>query len=79
MKVGDLVTLSEYGRKLKRTGWVIRGDIGIIKKIRTPHLLTGFTVHWIKSNWPPSNGGWAYSHEREFSRKDLRFVRGAKR
>ena len=37
MKVGDLVTLSAYGKKVKRTGWIKDGDIGIIQELRTHH------------------------------------------
>ena len=33
MQIGDLVTLSAYGKKIKRTGWIKADDIGVIKKV----------------------------------------------
>ena len=46
MKVGDLVTLSAYGKKIKRTGWVRDGDIGIIK---SKHPYDSYRILWCKS------------------------------
>ena len=34
MKVGDLVTLSAYGKKVKRAGWVRDGDAGPGVRVR---------------------------------------------
>ena len=69
MKVGDLVTLSAYGKKVQRTGWVKTGDIGIIKKIRTTHW-SSYEIMWNKSVFPHH-----WCHERFLDRRDLKFVK----
>ena len=50
MKVGDLVTLSAYGKKVKRTGWVKEGDIGIIVKDELSAGWTNYKIMWNQSH-----------------------------
>jgi len=69
VKVGDLVTLSAYGKNLKRTGWVQYGDIGIISKVSNSTWMS-YEVMWNRSRW-----NYFYCHERSFDRKDLKFVK----
>jgi len=70
MKVGDLVRLSAYGKKLKRTGWISHDDVGIITRINT---WDEHQVRWVKSDWNLVRSRWVY--ERFVSRKDLKFVK----
>ena len=49
MKVGDLVTLSAYGKKVKRTGWVKEGDIGIVVKDELRVGWTNYKIMWNQS------------------------------
>ena len=73
MKVGDLVSLSAYGRKRKRAGWIHPGDIGlVVKVVEHNHFGTEYEVHWMKSKMSRS---WSWSHERMSTRKDLRYVK----
>ena len=69
MKPGDLVTLSAYGKKVQRTSWVLPGDIGIVKKIRTTYW-NSYEIMWNKSVYTHH-----YYHERHLDRRDLKFVR----
>jgi len=69
MKVGDLVTLSAYGKKVKRTGWIQCDDIGIVKKIRTTYW-SMYEVMWNKSTY---KSHWSY--ERFLDRRDLKYVK----
>jgi len=71
MKVGDLVTLSAYGEKVRRTGWVTYGDIGIVKKVRNSIWLS-YEVMWNRSRYPGYN---IHGHELALDRKDLKFVK----
>lgn len=80
MKVGDLVTLSAYGNKIKRAGWVQLGDIGIVKKVRTRAYWSGYEIMWNRSSFHgyhghPSHRGHSYHHEPFLDRKDLKFVK----
>ena len=83
MKVGDLVTLSTYGNRVKRTGWVDREDIGIVKEIKLSGNWTGYAIHWMKSNYTSArrgvtNGntrGCSWEWENWFGRKDLKFAK----
>ena len=50
MKVGDLVTLSSYGRSVSRTGWIKKDDIGIVTKIHKVFRNTYYEVSWVKSH-----------------------------
>ena len=69
MKVGDLVTLSAYGKNVKRTGWVQPGDVGVIKKVRNSIWLT-YEIMWNRSRWE-----YSYHHQHCFDRRDLKFVK----
>ncbi len=78
MKVGDLVTLSAYGKRVKRTGWIKTGDVGIIKGT------TGFgfyRVMWCNSvygtaakrDYKTSGSCWDWT--RNLDRRDLKFAK----
>ena len=69
MKIGDLVTLSAYGRKVKRTGWIKDGDIGIIKAL-THRPWDEYEVLWTKSQYK-----YRYQHQRTLDRRDLKYVK----
>jgi len=69
MKVGDLVTLSQYGKNVQRTGWVQPGDVGIVKKVRSSIWLT-YEIMWNRSRWQER-----YYYQRNFDRRDLKFVK----
>ena len=69
MKVGDLVTLSAYGKKVQRTGWIHAGDIGIIKNIRMTYW-SMYEVMWNKSIYKST-----WQHERFLDRRDLKYVK----
>ena len=69
MKVGDLVALSQYGKNVKRTGWIQHGDIGVVKYVRTSIFVT-YEVMWNKSRWKHK-----YGYQRRLDRKDLKFVK----
>jgi hypothetical protein len=83
VKVGDLVTLSAYGKKVKRTGWVKEDDIGIIIKHDTKCGWADYKIMWNQSIWTT----WGYSSKRgyntrgsfyewqtSFDRRDLKHV-----
>ena len=78
MKVGDLVTLSSYGKKIKRTGWVKENDVGIIKKVGPWDT---YRILWCKSIYRhtqardyPTRGSYYY-WELSFNRNDLKFAK----
>ena len=81
LKIGDLVTISSYGRKRKRTQWVDPGDVGIVvKKIRFGNPAYGFVeyrVKWALSDYKSRKkrirSYWEAS--RDFPRSDLRFAK----
>ena len=73
MKPGDLVTLSAYGSKLRRTMWVDREDVGLIRRVRSSGYWECYLIEWCKSDYNSSPHRW-YS-ERTFERKDLKFVK----
>ena len=78
MKVGDLVTLSSYGRSVSRTGWIKKDDIGIVTKIHKVFRDTYYEVSWVKSHfgWTGQYGGFLnWGHARNLSRRDLKKVR----
>tara|TARA_B100000519_G_scaffold153099_1_gene134170 strand:+ start:339 stop:587 length:249 start_codon:yes stop_codon:yes gene_type:complete len=78
MKVGDLVTLSSYGRSVSRTGWIKKDDIGIVTKIHKVFRNTYYEVSWVKSHfgWNGQYGGFLnWGHVRNLSRRDLKKVR----
>ena len=84
MKPGDLVTLSSYGKKVKRTGWIKDGDIGIVKAVRGVSPWGTFRVFWCNStikhgakrDYTPRGSSWDWSFT--FDRKDLKFVKRSK-
>lgn len=69
MKVGDLVTLSQYGKNVQRTRWVQPGDVGIIKKVRSSIWLT-YEIMWNRSRWK-----YRHDYQHCFDRRDLKFVK----
>jgi hypothetical protein len=85
VKAGDLVTLSSYGKRVKRTGWVKEGDVGIIKKVRGVMCGETYIILWAQSirrpavshSYPTRGGIWDWSHL--FDRRDLKFVNKAKK
>ena len=81
MRPGDLVTLSAYGKKIKRTGWVRDGDVGIIKECRGAYDFGSYKIHWcgssmkygIKRDYITRGSHWDWSPI--FDRRDLKFVK----
>lgn len=69
MQVGDLVTLSAYGKKVHRTGWIKEGDIGVITKIKQTYW-SSFYVLWNKSKYDRH-----WRHESYLDRRDLKYVK----
>tara|TARA_B100000287_G_C20355513_1_gene671621 strand:- start:126 stop:335 length:210 start_codon:yes stop_codon:yes gene_type:complete len=69
MKVGDLVTLSAYGKKVLRTGWIQNDDVGIIVRIKQTYW-SSFDVMWTKSRFDRH-----WRHERYLDRRDLKYVK----
>ena len=83
MKVGDLVTLSAYGKKVKRTGWVKEGDIGIIIKHANKCGWADYKIMWNQSIWTSwgnsskrdyNTRGSFYDWQTFFDRRDLKHV-----
>ena len=72
MKVGDLVTLSAYGKKRQRAAWIQRDDVGLITRIKqyVQNYPDEYTVRWIKSEYRNT-----WSQERTNHRNDLRYVK----
>ena len=78
MQVGDLVTLSSYGKRLKRTGWIKDGDVGIIKTVGP---WSSYRVLWCKSTYRhtqsrdyPTRGSY-YDWEKSLNPRDLKFAK----
>lgn len=80
MKVGDLVTLSAYGKKIKRTGWVKEGDIGIVIKDELRAGWTNYKIMWNQSQWTSASKmhytprGSSWDWQDHFDRRDLKHV-----
>ena len=74
MKVGDLVTLSAYGKKIKRTGWIQAGDIGVVKRVKKTTYWSEYEIMWNRSLWH-QRLGLDLSHCHFLDRKDLKFVK----
>lgn len=80
MKVGDLVTLSAYGKKVKRTGWVKEGDIGIVVKDELRAGWTNYKIMWNQSQWTSASKmnyrprGSSWDWQDYFDRRDLKHV-----
>ena len=64
MNIGDLVTLSAYGRKKHYNGGISEGDIGLITRISRGSY--PYQVEWIKSRSSYSMMG--------HSRRELRYA-----
>tara|TARA_Y100001937_G_scaffold67254_1_gene92008 strand:+ start:17667 stop:17921 length:255 start_codon:yes stop_codon:yes gene_type:complete len=81
VKVGDLVTLSSYGKKIKRTGWIRDGDVGIIKEVRGAYFCGTYKILWCKSVFNHSQKreyatrGNYYYWESYFDRRDLKYAK----
>ena len=78
MQVGDLVTLSSYGKKIKRTGWVKEGDVGIIRKVGpwdTYRVLWNASIYrHTQTRDYPTRGSYYY-WEMSLNRSDLKFAK----
>jgi len=78
MKVGDLVTLSSYGKKIKRTGWIKDGDVGIIKKVGP---WDSYRILWCMSAYRHTQHrdyqtrGSYWHWQKSFNRNDLKFAK----
>ena len=73
MKIGDLVKLSAYGQKVRRTSWVQAGDVGIVTKkvAATNWVPETFFVRWVKSR--PTSLRW---HDEKYNlRRDLIYAK----
>ena len=74
MKIGDLVSLSAYGKQRKRAEWINRDDVGLI--VKTISTASGwppdYEVRWMKSNWSTLTRRWHF--ERYNTRTDLKYV-----
>ena len=76
MRIGDLVELSAYGKKVKRASWINTNDVGIITKIVRYKNYQGdqseeYLIFWRDSRSNPRR--WA--HERHNQRSDLKYAR----
>ena len=67
MKVGDLVMLSAYGKKLQSNKPIGREELGII----VGTLLTGFLIRWPEY----SKGPWRKDSDPIHFRNELRFAK----
>ena len=81
MKIGDLVSLSSYGRNRKRADWIETGDIGVIIKIKkfAGNYPDNYIVKWCKSDFTAKRKAAGYSErwrwERDNHRKDLKYIK----
>ena len=78
MQVGDLVTLSSYGKKIKRTGWVKDGDVGIIKKVGgygTYRILWCNSIIKQSQKRDYATRGRYWDWQMVFDRRDLKFAK----
>ena len=66
MKVGDLVELSSYGRKLKMFKHVRHGDVGLVYEKDKYY----FRVRWCN---PPRKG--VYLRYTRYTRRDLKYAK----
>ena len=67
MKVGDLVMLSAYGKRLKTNKLVGREELGII----VGKLMSGFTIRWLEYGKSRYGKGYDPLH----FRNELRFAK----
>lgn len=83
MKPGDLVTLSSYGNKVKRTGWIKEGDVGIVKATRGVAPWGSLRVLWCNSTMKHgakrdyATRGQSWDWSINFDRRDLKYVKGS--
>ena len=82
MKIGDLVTLSAYGKKVNRTGWIKEGDIGVIQSQRLTGGWQEYKIIWNQSVRPRygeprpyTTRGSYWNWELHFDRRDLKYVK----
>lgn len=83
MKIGDLVTLSAYGKTVNRTGWIKESDLGIVTKVSDRHGYITYEVKWLASvkrnyrsqyNYATRGDSWDWQ-SKTLDRRDLRFVK----
>ena len=79
MKIGDLVALSAYGKRVKRAAWIEHNDVGIIKRVLPYKKAVGvdgceYEVHWCNSLWS-RDGYYAWDHNRLNQRSDLKYAK----
>ena len=81
MKVGDLVSLSTYGKDRKRADWIDRDDVGVVIKVKTydqPYH-DEYIVKWCKSDFETMRATANYSErwrwEKQNHRKDLKYIK----
>jgi hypothetical protein len=72
VKVGDLVTLSAYGKKLYKFDWIVEGDVGLITKRVGPNHITYYRVLWNQSN-KGAVGAW--NRYEMYDRRELKFAK----
>jgi hypothetical protein len=81
LKIGDLVQLSAYGKKVNRAKWVHRDDIGLVSEVRGRFGWYSYKILWNESDIKVNNRwktSWIY-HELWLDRKDLKYVKAKKR
>lgn len=71
MKVGDLVMLSAYGKKLKSNKLIGREELGII----VGTLMTGYTIRWSEYSNRSHPRGYRKVHDPIHFRNELRFAK----
>ena len=78
MQIGDLVTLSSYGKKIKRTGWIKDGDVGIIKSqgaYGTYRILWCNSVYHHTTARSYTTRGSYWHWDKALDRRDLKFAK----
>jgi hypothetical protein len=78
MKIGDLVKLSAYGRRLFRARWISNDDIGLVIKVMKLPLGAGsvYVVQWVNSTFSfREKYDAAWGNERTNTRNDLAYVK----
>jgi len=71
MKVGDLIMLSAYGKKLKTNKPVGPEELGII----VGTLMTGFLIRWPEYSNHSHHRGYRKAHDPIHFRNELRFAK----
>ena len=81
MKIGDLVRLSAYGKKRKRSDWIDPEDVGIVIKVRSWPDHCDYIVKWTRSDYhgarkSRSSLASSYWHWEKYNqRKDLMYAK----